>query len=332
MQVHPVVDAHLDLPGEIYYRQGRGEKDIIKNHYLAHFEEAGIALVVAAVYVESSDLPEKGLRIALRQINALLEEIESMPDRLLLVKSAADIDRVLAEKRIGFVLHLEGLDPLGSDVNLLRTFHSLGVRSASLTWSRRNAFGEGCCRAGQDIQIEGHLSQAGRDAIATMEKMGILLDISHLNDDGIADVMADAAKKPYFASHSNCRSVHRHYRNITDKQIRHMATQGGVLGLNAYKSIVGATPGTAEAIGMCCDHVERMWDIGGEDAAGIGLDLCDSYYEAVEGHVQTQSDCLKHHGELVLVTAELLARGHGEEKIAKWLGGNFIRFFQQTWR
>lgn len=147
-QENPVVDAHFDLAAEVYERHLTGESGVVEQRYLPRFEEAGLNIVVSSIFINNRDLPELGLRKALGQITALKEDIEPVGDRIRVTKSRAELDENLAAGRISVLLSLEGLDPLGNDLSLLRTFYDLGVRGAGLTWSRRNAFATGCCTCG----------------------------------------------------------------------------------------------------------------------------------------------------------------------------------------
>lgn len=324
---HPIVDAHLDLAGEIYHRYCMGERSVIRNHYLMHWRKAGIRLIVSSVYVPNRDLPYHGLWAALNQISALYEDIDTIQEEVRLVKSSEEIKQTLADGKIGILLYMEGLDVLTDDVLLLRSFFEMGVRGASLTWSRRNQLGEGCAPADRIEDIPGGLTALGKEALAWLEKRGMFVDISHLNDDGIRDVIS-LTKKPFIASHSNARRITNNYRNLPDETIRTIAKRGGVIGINAHQKIVGARPGK-EGRDKICDHIQYIRNLAGTDCIGIGLDLCDSYNQAAPHQLSEEpGDCLNNHEELILITEELLRRGICEEDVIKIMGGNFIRYFE----
>ncbi|MFA9376157.1 MAG: dipeptidase [Lachnotalea sp.] len=328
-QENPVLDAHLDLAAEIYERYQVGEKEIIKNRYLADFKQAGISFIVSTVFIETIQLPARGLELTLNQISALLEDIETLKNEVILVKDKFDIEKVIAEEKIGIILYLEGLDIITNDSNMLRALYAMGVRGASLTWSRRNYLAEGCCRANQLEDIKGGLSNFGIKTLQMLEQLNMFLDISHLNDDGFEDVVK-RSKKPFIATHSNARNVHMNYRNLTDNQIRLLAARGGVMGLNAYKDIVGADPLDHPIIKMC-EHVRYIINLVGDNHIGFGLDLCESYEKAVlrQEFTTERNDCLKNHSELILVTAQLLREGVSEESVIKIIGKNFIDYFKE---
>lgn len=326
-QENPVVDAHLDLAAEIYQRYQNKETNVIRNHYLKNLKEAGITLVASSIFVETKQLPARGLELTLHQISALLKDLEDVKEEVMLVKSKEDLNQVCKEKKIGILLYFEGLDIITSDSAMLRAFYEMGVRGASLTWSRRNYLGEGCCKAGEYENIRGGLSKLGIQTLEMLERLGMFVDISHLNDDGFMDV-ALWTKKPFIASHSNARRIHNNYRNLTDTQIKEIARRGGVIGLNAYKDIVGADP-LNNPVPKMCQHVMHLLEIAGEDHIGFGLDLCESYERAVEKSdaLSERLDCLKNHSELIQVSAELLRLGFSEEIIIKIIGKNFIQYF-----
>lgn len=344
-QIHrenPVVDAHFDLAAEVYERRLAGERDVVERLYLKHFREACLDVVVSSIFLNNQDLPELGLRKALGQIVALKEDLEPVRDEICIVTSKAELEKALWEKRIAVLLSLEGLDPLGNDLGLMRVFFDLGVRGAGLTWSRRNAFATGCCKAGEFKEIPGGLTELGREAVAYMEKLGMYVDVSHLNNDGFRELCA-CAKKPFIASHSNAWGIHPSYRNLKDDQIEEIAGRGGVIGINACRLIAGP-PGEAAltarfsgessgeaALEPLCRQAEYLISVAGSGHVGCGFDLCRGLSEATPRiHFAVEDDdLLAHHGEMVKFTAMLLARGMKEEDAAALIGGNFLRFFRE---
>lgn len=339
-QSSPVVDAHLDLAGEVLLRQKLGEKNIIRSHYLKNWQIAGLNLVVSSVYVPTKVLNAGGVEAAwqdaLNQIEALKKDMADTPE-VMPVKSRKDLHKAVKGDKIGILLYMEGLDCIGEDLGRLQILYDLGVRGASLTWSRKNALATGCCRAGERIQVSGGLTREGMEAVQELERLSMFLDISHLNDDGFEDVKK-IAKKPFCATHSCARAVYDNYRNLTDEQMEYLAGQGGVIGLNGCKYIAGSLSGNH--LEMLCRHAGYETAKTGADHVGFGFDLCDSYDEAqwqltcknAQGREALQppekADCFLHHGQVPLLTAALLQRGMREEIVADIIGNNFIRFFE----
>lgn len=325
-----VIDAHLDLAGELYFRRQNKEVNPLREHYLKNLRAGGLNLVVSSVYLRDDQLPEGGLRAALDQISVLLEAIEQNDEEFCLIRDAEGMERAFSEGRIGILLYMEGLDCIGKDIRLLRILWELGVRGASLTWSRRNDLANGCCRADRQAQISGGLSQEGIEAVKEMERLGMFLDVSHLNDDGLEEVLK-IAKKPLIATHSNSRQVHFHYRNLSDRQMQNLAAQGGMMGLNGCDCIVGCTGGE-DPLWMLCRHVEHEASVMGIDRVGLGLDFCDSYTEAEPKYpgIVRKHDCLIDHSHVPELTAALLQRGMSEEDVKKVIGENWAAYFRKV--
>lgn len=324
----PAADAHLDLAGELLFRVQNGEENPLRMHYLGNFRAGGLNVVVSSVYIRNEELPETGLRAALDQISVLLDQIDRN-EEFLLIRTADDLRRAIREDRIGILIYMEGLDCIGRDLKLLRILRELGVRGASLTWSRRNALADGCCKAGERIEISGGLSADGVRAVKEMERLGMFLDVSHLNDDGFEDICR-IAEKPFVATHSNSRSVFFNYRNLTDEQMKKLADQGGIMGLNGCGCIVGCVNGE-DPLEMLCSHVEYEASVIGIDRIGFGFDFCDSYGRAEPRLPGTlhPDDCLGDHSHIAELTAALLQRGMSEEDAVKLMGGNWIRYFEK---
>lgn len=326
----PSADLHLDLPGEILMRRCMGERDVIRKRYLPSWRRSGIWLVGAAVYVENRYLPEAGLRNVLLQIGALKEELSGLSGEAHLVRSREDLERAREKESIGMFLYLEGLDALGEDVTLLSLLGELGVLGASLTWSRRNLLACGCCKASQNRQSCGGITETGMRMIGEMHRLGMFLDVSHLNDEGMEYILKET-ELPVLATHSNARNVSFHYRNLTDAQIMLLAQRGGVIGLNACSRLAGS-----HRDGRHLEWLVRQADylIGraGDCHAALGLDLCHGYdlarreLDAEEGQGE---DCLAGHDELVLLAAALLEGGAKPETVSRLFGGNAFAFLQK---
>ncbi len=325
---HPVVDAHLDLAGEILLRHKAGERDVIRRHYLSPFQKAGITLVVSSVYVENGTLAQ-GWENALAQIKALKEELAGLEEAVL-VEESSDITQLAEEGKIGVLLYMEGLDCIGKDTHRLEELYRLGVRGASLTWSRPNELATGCCKALEHRQVPGKLSEAGVRAVKKLEELSMFLDVSHLNDEGFWQVCR-IAQRPFIATHSGSRQIYDSYRNLTEEQLCALGKQGGIMGVNGCKYIAGSQEGNH--LEMLCRHMEHEAEKIGPEHVGYGFDLCDSYDRAraaLKGEqCMGRDDCLLGHGQIPFVTAALLQRGMGEKEVEGIIGGNFTRYFKR---
>ncbi|NYB75719.1 membrane dipeptidase [Sedimentibacter hydroxybenzoicus DSM 7310] len=325
-----VIDTHLDLAGEIYNRYLAGEKEVIKNRYLESFRKGGFNIIVSSLFMDDIFLPEMGLRVALGQINALMEDIETCDGEVVLIKSKEQLNHCIRENKIGIILSFEGLDPIGNDIGLLRIFYELGVRAAGLVWSRRNYVADGCSFNPVEEGQRGGLSRFGVKVVKRMEELNMLIDVSHLNDEGFWDIVK-FTDKPFIASHSNARTLHGRMRNLTDEQIKAIAERNGVIGINAYKNIAGVGEGE-DPIKKLADHIEYMVKLVGASHVGYGFDLCNSYYES-EMKFKFEpfnSDSLSSHADAVLLTEEILKRGISEDDAKLIIGGNFLRVFNDV--
>lgn len=334
----PSADGHLDLAGEILLRNKAGERNIIKNHYLNNWKKAGLHIIVSSVFVDSRIVKLQGVdgawENALAQLEALWKDLEGIADEVKPVRNKAELKAVMKENKIGIIAYMEGLDCIDTDIGKLETLFSMGVRGASLTWSRNNALAKGCCKARERIQIPGGLTPAGKEAVRELERLSMFLDISHLNDDGFEDI-AGLAKRPFIATHSCAKAVYENYRNLTDRQMKILAGQGGVMGINGCKHILGSQSGNH--LEMLCRHIEYAVDKIGVSHVGYGFDLCDSY-DAAEAELagetgkQTKElhDCFFNHSQLPLLTAALLQRGMDETEAAQIMGGNLLGYFEEA--
>ena len=226
------VDAHFDLTYDLANRRERKEQKVIETRYLKNLRKGGINLVVSAMFIHDLFLPEMGLRRALDQISYLHDELEETPGLFRLCRTAEEARSAGENGEIAIFLSLEGADPLQNDLGLLRIFYELGVRGLGLVWSRRNYAGDGAFFEKTREGKKGGLTPFGVRLVEKAEKLGMFIDVSHLNDEGFWDLM-EIASRPVIASHSNCRSLADTMRNLDDEQIRALAKNGGVIGMNS---------------------------------------------------------------------------------------------------
>jgi membrane dipeptidase len=322
------IDAHFDLPWDVANQRDRGQEKVIASQYLDRFREGGFNVIVSSIFIENYFLPEMGLRRALGQISHLAEELDGLPDTMCLCRSMEDILKTRSNGRIGLLLSLEGADPLQNDLKLLRVFYDLGVRGLGLTWSRRNYAADGCAFSTEAAAHPCGLTDFGRALVQKAEQLGMLVDVSHINEAGFWDVM-EVATKPMIASHSNCRALADTPRNLTDDQIKALATKGGVLGMNAISAFVGDTSRKRKADDLL-DHLDHVVKLAGIAHVGIGFDFCSGFKDYLSlPHALETYDVLPGHHHLKDFTAGLVQRGYNDEDILKVLGGNFLRVYEQ---
>ncbi|MEZ2736540.1 dipeptidase [Aneurinibacillus aneurinilyticus] len=328
-----VIDAHFDLLMDVEIQRARGRKKVIETDYLPGFKTSGINLIVASIFIESEFLPEMGLRKALAQIHSLYEEIDESSHHIMMCKTYEDVRKAKQENKIGFLLSLEGIEPIDHDLRLLRIFYELGVRIVGLVWSRRNYAADGSHFTPVREGTKGGLTAFGIEVIEEAEKLGMFIDVSHLNDEGVADVLK-TAKKPVIASHSNARALMPTMRNISDEQIRQIAATGGVIGINAASMLV-AEDDDKSNLEHLINHLDHMVKIVGAKHVGIGLDLCDMVMKYISPNdfgkfERIPFDVIKGHESFKEITKELIKRGYDDEAIECILGNNFLRVYEEV--
>ncbi|WP_373893933.1 dipeptidase [Virgibacillus natechei] len=321
-----MIDAHFDLLFDVSAQRKLGRKRVIETDHLSFFHKGGWNIIVSSIYLDDGDLPEMALRKALNQVSCLYAEIEESPDKIMLCKNVQDIMQAKQSRKVGIMLSFEGVEPLGGDATLLRVFYELGVRMIGLTWSRRNAAGDGCAFDFAERQMTGGLSDFGLAVIEEAEKLGMIMDVTHINDQGFSDIIG-ASHQPVIASHSNTRVIANTPRNLTDGQLQEIVDSGGVAGINAVSKIASKPPKDA-TIEILADHIEHMVSVVGIDHIGIGLDLCDMLNKYVKD--RSSFDVLSDHGALEELTQVLLERGFEKEDIMKIYGGNMLRVYREV--
>src|SRR5438874_10429509 len=331
LHAHGLVDLHFDLLMDLYKKRDR--KNVLATEFLPEFEAGDIGILGVAIYLEDRYLPEMGMRVALDQIARLYDEVDQS-DRFAICKSYQEILRARGAGKIALLITMEGVEPLGADLNLLRAFFELGVRAIGLTHVRRNAAGSGGIFKASGSPREG-LTAFGRDLVRACEGLGIIVDLAHINAAGFDDIFA-LTTKPLIVSHSNARRYHDIERNISDEQIKMVGERRGVIGINA----VLVSPHQEEAtLDLYVDHIEHVAGLIGIDGVGIGFDFFDFLYRessepeqrALAAKLTTPNFIpgLTNHSDARNVTRKLIERGFDDEQIRKILFGNWMRIFQQ---
>lgn len=259
--------SHDDFPAVLALRRADGQPGFLRSYYLPRFRHVGAELVVGAVFVHPSTPPGAALQNALEQIAAVWAEVAESGGAFALVTTAAELEQARQRQQIALVLSLEGAEPLGNTATLLPMLHRLGVRLLGLTWNGRNAFGDGCT-------LSGGLTAAGRQLVRAAWDLGMAVDVSHLSDEGFRDVLS-LGDGPVLASHSNCRSLCPHRRNLTDGQLEALGRRSGVVGLNQV-AFLARCPDSKDGLDDLCAHLLHTWETTGGRAC-LGLDFAREY-------------------------------------------------------
>lgn len=331
---YTVVDAHFDLLTHVDMKRGLGYKKVIETEFLPDFKEGGVDVIVCSLYIETMFLPEMGLKKALDQISALYAEIDESPDKIMLCRTYDDILNAKEQGKLAILLSLEGVDPLTNDLNLLRIFYELGVRLVGLTWSRRNFAADGCRFGKVDEGTRGGLTDFGVRLVRLAEELGMIIDVSHINDEGFWDVMR-ITQRPVIASHSNCRALANSMRNLTDQQIKALSEKKGVIGMNVCSTFVSDNDENCDAKHLA-DHADHIAKLTGIEHVGLGFDFCDFLripdMEPAVKPARSNYDVIKGHKNMKQFTEALINLGYSDEDIGMILGGNFMNIYREILR
>jgi membrane dipeptidase len=326
-----IVDLHFDLPMDLYEK--RDHKNVLETEFLPDLDAGNLGVVGVAIYIEDRYLPETGLRVALDQIARLYAETQAC-QRFTICKSFREIKSVRDAGKIALLITMEGAEPLGTDLNLLRVFYELGTRAIGLTHARRNAAGAGGIFAATGSSRDG-LTAFGRDLVQECEALGVIVDLAHINPSGFGEILSITTKPPII-SHTNVRRYYDIERNISDEQIKMIGERHGVIGIN---SVLVSPTKEESTLDRYIDHIEHVADLIGIDGVGIGFDFFEFIYrqwpESARKELAAKfttphfiSD-LSNHSHARNLTRRLIERGFGDEQIEKILRGNWLRIFEE---
>ncbi|HEY3171855.1 MAG TPA: membrane dipeptidase [Thermoanaerobaculia bacterium] len=364
-----IVDTHEDVPEQlekewvdIGVRQKTGHVDIPR------WRDGGVTAPFLAAYVSSSYAASgTSAKKALEFIDLIRRLIDSHPADLVFADSVGGIRAAKKQGKIAVLIGIEGGHAIEDSLAALSAFHRLGVRYMTLTHTNTNNWADS---SGSFFSfrydpaktaVHNGLTDFGREVVLEMNRLGMLVDVSHVSDKTLADVLAVSAA-PVFASHSSCRAIADMPRNLTDEGIRAIGSKGGVVMVNFSSTFVdqkvvddfkarkaALAPKAAEIAERykddpkkrdaevsallenlqrpranwtaVVDHIEHVMKIAGPRAVGLGTD-----YDGIED----PPDGLEDVSKLPVLTEELLRRGHSEEEVRGVLGENFLRFWKRA--
>ena len=241
-----------------------------------------------------------------------------------IVTAAAELDRCRADGTLAMVLHIEGAEPIDPGLAALETWHAAGVRSLGLVWSRPSAFGHGVpFRFPASPDIGPGLTDAGRRLVRRCADLGILVDVSHLNAAGFADV-ARLAVAPLVASHSGCHALCAASRNLTDDQLREIGRSGGLVGIVFAVHFIRADAhhDADTPLSTIVAHVRHAAEVAGIDHVALGSDFDGAKMPAPLGDV----------AGLPRLLAALRDDGFSADEVERIAWGNWRRVLGQAWR
>ncbi len=350
------VDSHIDTLQrvlnenvDVSRRQPTGHVD------LPRLKEAGMVAPFFALWVPTFYKDSEAVRRTLQLRDAMQSLLDAHPDQIELATSAADVRRIARAGKIAAVLTLEGGHQIADDLAVLRVYHRLGIRSMTLTHFRNNHWAD----ASTDRPQHNGLTDFGRQVVREMNRLGMIVDVSHVSDKTFYDTL-ETTTKPVIASHSSCRVLSDVPRNMSDEMIRALARNGGVISINfgagflnpedaeALRRRIGEAVAAEPALsGRALDefaaseyareydqmkpasatledalaHIDHAVKVGGIDHVGIGSD-----WDGINSVPAGLEDVSK----MPALTAALFRRGYSEGDVRKILGGNLLRVLREV--
>lgn len=349
-----VVDGHNDLPWRLRteFASSFAEFDLGSRHEDGHTDiprlrEGGVGAQFFAAYVPSEYEGRGAARIALEQVDLIKRMAIRYPD-LEMACSTGDVQRIARSGKIAVLIAIEGGHAIENSLGVLRMFYELGARYMTLTHASSTDWAD----AATDEARHGGLTEFGEEVVREMNRLGMLVDISHVSVETMEDVLR-VSEAPVIASHSGARAINNHSRNVPDDILRRMAEQGGVVMPNFYSGFVvpeaadrardmfdvlralrveygddedavdeawrewaAEHPIARGTVSDVVNHIDRIVEVAGLDHVGLGSDF--------DGITVTPVG-LEDVSTFPAITEELLRRGYTEDGITRILGGNVLR-------
>jgi membrane dipeptidase len=361
----PVIDGHNDLPWEIreaydFWRKPLDlESDTSRLEArlqtdLPRMKRGGVGAQFWSVWIPAALKGDEAIRVTLEQIDIVHRMVRRYPQHLEMASSAADIRRIRKSGRIASLIGVEGGHQIGNSPAALRQFHALGTRYMTLTHSKNNDWAD----SATDDPVHNGLTAFGRALIGEMNRLGMMVDLSHVSPKVMHDVL-DATKAPVIFSHSNARALMDHARNVPDDVLKRMPANGGVVMVNFFPGFISdayrrraaerdaedarlknlysgqperrkaaldawdsAHPEVEVPLAEVADHIEHVRKVAGADHVGIGSD-----FDGISGTAPRGLEGVESYPSLL---AELARRGWSDSDLAKLAGGNILRVMERA--
>ena len=331
---HTLVDTTSQLYDESVVIDGLNVSNWESPDVYRSLHSGGVTAINATITVWEN------YRECMDNISAWLRRFRT-EGHLMHVTSVAGILQAKEQGNVGVVFGWQNASPIESELDRLALFHALGVRIIQITYNERNLLGNGCYERTDD-----GLSNFGVDAVKEMNRLGILIDLSHVGDRTTLEA-AELSDGPVAATHANARSFFDHVRNKTDDALKLIAEKGGVIGANAFPPFLrnGFGSTLSDYVDAIDDLVERV----GIEHVGIGTDFTQdqpsSFFDWIFSQQGTkyQERAIAYPDPIVHpegietpdkfsgIARELTGRGYGDDDVAKVLGGNWLRLFREAW-
>src|SRR5947208_12948833 len=355
-----VIDSHDDTTQRLIFDKAFdiGARNKNGNIDIPRMREGGLDALFFSIWVPSDVTGPPAVKRALDQIDAVREAVRTNPKDLVLATTAAEVRKAAAEHKIAALMGMEGGHMIDDDLRLLRLYAALGVRYMTLTHYKNNHWAD----SSTDKAAHNGLTAFGKDVVREMNRLGVIVDISHVADKTFFDAI-ETTKAPMIASHPSSRLIASHARNMTDDMMRALARNGGVVMINYHAAFVseefrvasekknGSVFGAIDAVSTKCGGNEACATIEGEridHEAMMKGDLPKVTWEKIIEHIDhaVKTAGVDHVGlgsdfdgatmplgmedasKLPKITDALLKKGYSEADVEKILGGNILRVME----
>jgi len=349
------IDSHIDTAQRVLIDQANiAEKSPVGHVDIPRLREGGVNAPFFALWVPTYYKGPEAIRRTLDLRDAMQRLFDTHPEQIALALTAADIERITRSGRIAAILTIEGGHQIDDDLGVLRMYYRLGIRAMTLTHFRNTNWAD----SSTDKPAHNGLTEFGKQVVREMNRMGMMVDVSHVSDKTFFDVLA-VTSKPVIASHSSCRALSDVPRNMTDEMITALGKNGGVIGINfgegflnpkdadALKSAVNSMGFSEPSLtGKALDayaaeelhrdmapkpsnatiddavaHIDHAVKLAGIDHVGIGSD-----FDGISSPPKGLEDISK----MPALRAALRKKGYSDEDIRKIMGGNTLRLLREV--
>jgi membrane dipeptidase len=342
----PVLDAHVDFLGACEVEQRDFMEQSDRGHVdLPRARAGGLGGLLASVIVRPAQAELNAFGYMIKYVDDALRVVDRAGGAVALVKTADQLDACFDGGPLAFVLHLEGAEPISRSFKELRPLYEMGLRSIGIVHARTNIFGHGVpiplsptgvihglpesvhdlrLRNGRPVPYpDAGLTELGREFVYECQRLGIAVDVSHLTEQGFWDTLS-AAERPVIASHSSAHAIAPHPRNLTDKQLRALADQGGVVGINFFVCFIrpdlARNPDTS--LEQVLAHIDHVVNVVGDEHVGIGTDF--------DGAVMP--DSVRDASKMADVVRAMSTQLHySDDRIERICNGNVRRVLRDCW-
>ncbi len=349
------IDSHIDTAQRVLIDQANlALRSPVGHVDIPRLKEGGVNAPFFALWVPTYYKGAEAVRRTLDLRDAMQRLFDTHPELIAPALSAADVERITRSGRIAAILSIEGGHQIDDDLAVLRMYHRLGIRSMTLTHFRNTSWAD----SSTDQPAHNGLTEFGKEVVREMNRLGVIVDVSHVSDKTFFDALA-VSTKPVIASHSSCRALSDVPRNMTDEMIQALAKNGGVIGINfgegflnpkdaellknavvsmaynepsltgkaldayaaeEYHKDMAPKPGNA-TIDDAVEHIDHAVKIAGIDHVGIGSD-----FDGIASPPKGLEDISK----MPALKAALRKKGYSEEDIRKIFGGNTLRVLREV--